>query len=85
MSLFPQRCKVCRKRDKFDFHVTDEIWRAVVPEPFRNNVVCLACFDNFASSRGIDYAQAMDKEICFVGDAAVFNFAIVWREDARKT
>ena len=64
---FPQRCKVCGKRDKFDFTVIDEIWNSIVPKPFRNNVVCLACFDAFASQKGIKYADTIFPELYFSG------------------
>ena len=71
---FPQRCKVCGKRDKFDFSVSDEVWELVVPEPYRNRVVCLGCFDAFASQKGVRYAHALAKEIYFAGDGASFLF-----------
>ncbi len=67
---FPQRCKVCEKRDKFDFHVADEVWAQVVPEPYRNRVVCLGCFDAFASQKGVRFAGAMLNGMTFAGDAA---------------
>ena len=82
MSLWPQRCKVCGKRDKFNFTVPDDIWEKVVPKPFRNSVVCLACFDAFASMRGIDYADAIAAEVYFAGDKASFTFRIVSRAGA---
>lgn len=81
MSLFPQRCKVCGKRDKMDFHVDDATWARVVPEAFQNTVVCLACFDGFASMRGESYSDALDREIYFVGDVASFKLRVVVRED----
>ncbi len=82
MSLFPQRCKICGKQDKFDFTVHDETWEAVVPPPYQNRVVCLACFDALASMRGVDYADKIQPEIHFVGDKASFVMRIVTREEA---
>jgi len=82
VSLWPQRCKVCGKRDKFNFSVPDEVWKAVVPKPFQNRVVCLACFDAFASMRGIDYADAIRSEVYFEGDKASFVLRIVSRVEA---
>ena len=35
-----QKCKVCGRRDKFDFDVADDVWEAVVPERLQNCVVC---------------------------------------------
>lgn len=84
MSLFPQRCKVCGKRDKFNFHVSDEVWAAVVPYPYQSGVVCLSCFDSFASMRGIEYADRLFKEVFFAGDAASFTMKVIKREEAQK-
>lgn len=61
-----QRCKVCGNRDKFDFHVSNEVWKAVVPEKYQNRVVCLACFDDFVEKKRIDKAIQLEL-ICFAG------------------
>lgn len=71
-----QTCKVCHRPDKFDFHVPDPIWQAVVPEPYRNRVVCLGCFDDFAAQRGVEYASHIHT-LYFAGDRATFEFAAV--------
>ena len=71
-----QTCKVCGHRDKFDFHVPDEIWAAVVPPIFQNRVVCLACFDDYAGEKGIEYATRL-KTLYFAGDQASFEFQAV--------
>jgi len=70
-----QRCKVCGNRDKFDFHVTEEIWSEIVPLQYQNRVVCLSCFDDFAKEKGIQYKDALD-ELCFAGDMENLNFHI---------
>lgn len=70
-----QRCKVCGCRDKFDFNVPDELWEQVVPKKFQNRVVCLACFDDFAKKKGVDYSTAI-KQLCFAGKQAVFLFNV---------
>jgi hypothetical protein len=70
-----QTCKVCGKKDKFDFHVSNEMWEAVVPPIFRKLVVCLDCFDNFAFENDIEYANSLDL-LCFAGDKAVFEFDV---------
>ena len=82
MSLWPQRCKVCGKRTKLDFTVADNIWKSVVPPPYQNHVVCLACFDSFASMRGVDYADAIESEVYFAGDKVSLTLRIVTREEA---
>lgn len=71
----PQTCKVCGRWDKFDFTVPDDIWEAVVPPPFRNRVVCLSCFDDFAYEKGIDYAHSLSA-LHFAGDKASFSFQV---------
>ncbi len=75
--LDQQTCKVCGRPDKFDFNVPDGIWLSTVPKKFQTKVVCLACFDTFAHSRGIDYVQAIDT-LYFTGKQAVFEFKKVW-------
>ena len=57
--LSPERCKVCLRASGFSFHITDDMWAKVVPEPFRKKVVCLTCFDSFASAKGIAYVEAL--------------------------
>ena len=71
-----QTCKVCSCPDKFDFHVSDDMWERVVPERYQNNVVCLACFDNFALERKVDYANSIEA-LYFAGDRAVLIFQAV--------
>jgi hypothetical protein len=55
--LRQQRCKVCWRADRFDFHVPDNVWAAVVPEALRDRVICLSCFDALAEEQGVDYAE----------------------------
>ena len=76
--LSGQTCKVCGRRDHFDFNVSDETWAAVVPSAYRSRVVCLGCFDEFAARQGIDYGTEV-KALYFVGcrTAIIFNDAQV--------
>ena len=76
---FPERCKMCGKRDKFSFQVSDEIWAAVIPEPMQGYVACLACFDALAAQKGVNYANDIDTAVVFGGDAAWFNLNICQR------
>ena len=76
MSHMRQTCKVCLRPDKFNFHVPDEIWYQVVPEQYQNKVVCLACFDDFARAKAIDYARHIDS-VYFAGDCAAFSLRVV--------
>ena len=71
----PQRqtCKVCECSDKFDYHVSDDLWRRVVPRRYQKSVVCLDCFDDLAFDKKIDYAGSIEV-LHFAGDRAVFRF-----------
>lgn len=71
-----QTCKVCLRPDKFNFHVPDEIWEEVVPLEYQNHVVCLACFDDLAMARRVDYATHLAMSLWFAGDAATFEFRV---------
>jgi hypothetical protein len=66
------RCKACGRDDKFDFHVPDAIWVAVVPHHLVTRVVCLGCFDDFAAERGVEYARSLNG-VFFAGDRAAFE------------
>ena len=71
-----QTCKACGKRDKFNFHVPDDVWDTVVPLDLRSLVVCLECFDGFAASAKVSYADSIDVDFYFVGDAATLLMQI---------
>lgn len=70
-----QRCKVCGNADKFNFYVPDEIWQKVVPRKYQNRVVCLACFDEFAKEKEVDYTTSLDS-IYFAGDIVSIKLRI---------
>ena len=71
-----QTCHVCQRPDKFDFHVPDDIWAQIVPPEYRNRVVCLGCFDDFAVARGIAYASHLAATLWFAGNGASFKFQV---------
>jgi hypothetical protein len=71
-----QTCKVCKCPDKFDFNVPDEVWSRVVPVEYQRGVVCLDCFDRFASEKQIDYSDSIEV-LYFAGDKATFKFQTV--------
>ena len=79
---FPQRCKVCLRPSELDFRVSDETWARVVPEPYRNLVVCLGCFDAFASQRGVAYAHDVGGDLNFCGQAGILCFKVIHRHSA---
>jgi len=67
-----QTCKACGRPDKFNFHVPDAVWRAVVPGGLDGRVVCLSCFDDLAAKRDVAYAASL-SEIWFSGDGATLG------------
>ena len=71
-----QRCKVCGCRDKFDFHIPNRIWKKVIPKSYQNHVVCLACFDDFAEKKGVNYSNSL-KILYFTGSKAIFQFQCI--------
>jgi len=70
-----QTCKVCGRPDKFDFQVPDNIWCLIVPLEYQTKVVCLACFDDFATAKNIDYSTSL-QTIYFAGSKASFKFEV---------
>lgn len=71
-----QICKVCGSLDYFNFNVPDKIWQKIVPKKYQNKVVCLPCFDKFATIKNINYAKYF-SDFLFVGDKAYFTFRII--------
>src|SRR5690606_36929680 len=53
-------CKRCWRFNPVGFSVPDEVWNRVVPEEFRNRVLCIMCFDYFATEHGVEWAQCVE-------------------------
>jgi len=70
-----QTCKACDRPDILNFHVPDELWKAIVPDEYQESVVCLYCFDKFAAEKNINYEDSL-SDPCFAGDKANFSFDI---------
>ena len=47
-------CKVCSASQNCDFTVLDDVWRAAVPVGYRDERLCLKCFEVFASEKQIE-------------------------------
>lgn len=78
----PQRqtCKACHCADKFNYRVPDRLWEQIVPRPLQDGVVCLDCFDSFASEKGIQYAEALES-VYFAGEKAAMELRVVRSHD----
>jgi hypothetical protein len=76
-----QRCQIWRCEDKFNFNVSDKLWREIVPVEFHNKVVCLPCFDELARQKKMDYAHSIEV-LYFAGRQASFKFQTVQAENA---
>jgi hypothetical protein len=76
LQLRPQRqsCKRCGSVDLMNFHVPDALWQAIAGPEFANRVLCLACFDQLADQKGIDYADQI-KDVLFCGQRWALWFA----------
>lgn len=48
-------CKACWRPNPIGFLVPNKIWNAVVPELLLGGVICIMCFDMFATESGIDW------------------------------
>ncbi len=68
-----QTCKVCGRPDKFDFHIPDSVWCSIIPLEYRTRVVCLACLDELAADKEIDYSQHIN-ELYFAGRNIALKF-----------
>jgi hypothetical protein len=80
-----QTCRRCGAVDCFNFHVPDEVWKAVAGPEWTNevfdSVLCLACFDDLAFERGVNYAHVI-THVVFAGRQVCIGFTI-FDEDAR--
>ena len=76
-----QTCKKCGRPDKFDFHVPNDIWEAVVGIEYKNKVVCLSCFDDIANTKGIKYSDSL-QVVYFAGSRATFVLQVVSSVDS---
>jgi hypothetical protein len=75
-------CKACGGVDCIDFQVSDEMWARVVPEPWQELMVCLACFDAWAAHRGIDYREDLARyPLHFAGTRSGLELRVVLRQD----
>jgi hypothetical protein len=50
-------CKVCGSVDNCDFKVVDDVWRTAIPIQYQNEILCLKCFEFFASEKQIELLQ----------------------------
>lgn len=71
-----QTCKACGQPDKFDFHVPDDIWSAVVPRELQTRAVCFYCFDEYARESNVEYAAHIST-LYFAGHRGNFEFRVV--------
>jgi len=71
-------CQHCLTTDFFDFYVPDPVWEAIVPEKYRNGVLCLTCFDELAARKGINYTLDF---LYFAGVQMSFIFQVFSRHD----
>ena len=71
-----QTCQMCGTCDGYDFHVPDLLWKKVTRQ--EDGVLCLKCFDKFATERNVDYMEHL-TEMCFVGEKHSMLLMSEWR------
>ena len=49
-----ETCAVCGFLENCDFKVMDDAWKTIVPIEYRNQIVCVKCFEDFASAKQIE-------------------------------
>lgn len=54
-------CKICYHANAIGFRVPDHIWDKIVPDEFRDGVICVACFTRLGDEKCIMW----DEEIEF--------------------
>ena len=52
-----ETCKRCWRENPVGFSVPDDVWRAAVPARHIDHVLCLTCFDRYATARGVDWVK----------------------------
>jgi hypothetical protein len=55
-----EMCKLCHSVNRVGFIADSAVWEAVVPEPFRDSVVCLGCFTRIADEKLIAWEDEME-------------------------
>jgi hypothetical protein len=73
-------CQNCGKIPVIDYSVKQEIWKAVVPPPWRPGVVCVSCFIKMAKPLNIDLSEAfVDMALVTqTGQTIIFKPETVW-------
>ncbi len=72
-----QTCKTCNRKDKFNYHVDDDVWCAIIPPLLRDGVVFLYCFEEMADRSGVSYYDAL-RSLFFSDHKTIFEFAVKW-------
>jgi hypothetical protein len=58
-------CKRCGREDGLGFLLPDHMWDGAVPNEFHQELLCLLCFDELATERGVDW-RAYPVQFCAV-------------------
>lgn len=59
-------CGICNCAPRFDYKISDDVWKKVAPPEHRLGVICLPCFDELATQKQIDVSPHL-KEVQFTG------------------
>ena len=54
-------CGRCKNHTDFDYTITDELWKEIVPQHLKLGVICLSCLDTMATEKGIDISNFLER------------------------
>ena len=79
-------CKICKRHVDFDYIVSDDMWKTVVPIEHLRDVICLLCFDRLAREKGIDISDGL-RSVQFTGHGKTIDLRpshVFYYKESRK-
>src|SRR5215831_881429 len=55
-------CAACGFLENCDFKVMDDAWKTIVPIEYRKQIVCVKCFEAFASAKQIELIRCSRRQ-----------------------
>ena len=75
-------CSICGDKTVFDYTVDDEVWNRIVPKDQRLGVICLTCFDQMTTDKGIDLFECL-RLVQFVGANKTIGMQPIWSHNRK--
>lgn len=54
-------CSICNQKPHFDYTVSDDFWKSIVPEDLQLGVICLPCLDKLAEDKNESISFQLKK------------------------